>query len=390
MQTFLQQGRKRHRRPLIAFIVADSLTFHDTTSNCSFLVDTGAEVSILHATTDERLKQPMLRELLAANGSTIKCYGEQTLHIHVSTCTYLWKFLVAVVKRALLGADFMTHSSLLVDVQNRLLVHPTEFVTLPLLRTRHPPTVTGLAFVAAEDKSKLSQLLDEFQSITKPKFNVLEPKHAVRHVIETTVQPIRAKARPLPLEKLAAAKAKFANMFHLGIVQRSNSPWSSPLHVVRRTRGVAHAENIYVRMPLPYPIDTPCHWWQTLAPTFLADGKVDFIRGNHQVRRPRTCPKDCPGHTFRQFQIPSYAFPPKKRGPDVSTSHGWHAMNLFSSTWTIFSWPVTLWRTMRSISAHCSVSWPTTASSWTRGNAVADKRPSSSSNTQSQEQASVH
>ena len=105
MQTSLQQGGKRHSRPSIAFIVAGSLTFHEATSNRSFLLDTGAEVSMLHANTAERLKQPMLRELLATNGSTIKCYGERTLHIHVSTCKYLWKLLVAAVKRALLGTN---------------------------------------------------------------------------------------------------------------------------------------------------------------------------------------------------------------------------------------------------------------------------------------------
>ena len=319
MQPTLQQDVKRDSRPSIASIAAGSLTFHDATSNRSFLVDTGAEVSVLPATTEERLKPPMLRELVAANGSTIKCYGERTLHIHVGTRTYVWKFLVAAVKRALLGADFLTHSSLLVDVKNRQLVHPTEFSTSPLQRTRRPPTVTGLALVAAEDKSKLSQLFSEFKSITRPKFDVLEPKHKVRHVIETTGQPIRAKARPLAPGKLAAAKAEFANMQRLGIIRRSNSPWSSPLHVVPKDDGSFRPCRDYRRLNA---VTVPDRYSMPLVTDLTARlfgrrffGKVDLIRGYHQVPvAPEDVPKTALATPFGNFEFLRMPFGLKNAG----------------------------------------------------------------------------
>ena len=41
-----------------------------------------------------------------------------------------------------------------------------------------------------------------------------------------------AKPRRLDQAKLEAAKAEFAELERLGIIRRSDSPWSSPLHVV--------------------------------------------------------------------------------------------------------------------------------------------------------------
>ena len=77
---------------------------------------------------------------------------------------------------------------------------------------RQRARITGLAFAAEEKTSKLDKLFKEFPTITVPDFKILQPKHEVRHNIETKGQPVRAKARPLPPQKLAAAKAAFAEM----------------------------------------------------------------------------------------------------------------------------------------------------------------------------------
>ena len=223
---------KRKSRASVASTMAGPLTLHDASTNKSFLIDTGAEVSVVPATEQDRQGALLKRELVAANGSRIRCYGEKKLRLHVKARTYEWKFLVADVKRALIGADFLMHSSPLVDLRNCQLVHPEELNSTPLQRTKHRSRITGLAFDASANPSPLAKLFAEFPAVTVPNFKIDRPRHAVHHTIEIRGQPVRAKARPLPPQKLAAARANFAGMATSGIVRRSNGPWSSPLHIV--------------------------------------------------------------------------------------------------------------------------------------------------------------
>ena len=280
-------GGKRRGRAAVAAVSAGSLTLHDATSNRSFLVDTGAEVSVVPASEEERQQAPMQKQLVAANGTRIRCYGEKKLRLQVRSRKYEWKFLVAEVRRPLIGADFLTHMSLLVDLKNRQLIHPGELNAVPLRRTKHQSRITGLAFAASENPSPLARLFSEFPAITVPNFKLEHPKHRVRHAIETRGQPIRAKARPLPPQKLAAAKANFAELAAAGIVRRANGPWSSPLHVVTKKDGSFRMCGDYQRlntvtMPDRYSIPLIADLTARLHVRRVF-GKVDLVKGYHQI-----------------------------------------------------------------------------------------------------------
>ena len=71
-------------------------------------------------------------------------------------------------------------------------------------------------------------------------FTSLNPKHGVFHDLPTVPGPVLAKARHLDPEKLASAKAEFAKMEAAGIIRRSSSPWSSPLHMVKKSDSSWH------------------------------------------------------------------------------------------------------------------------------------------------------
>jgi Reverse transcriptase (RNA-dependent DNA polymerase) len=61
--------------------------------------------------------------------------------------------------------------------------------------------------------------------------------HKVQNHIEMEGQPAAVKYRWLDPQKLAAAKSEFAEMERQGIIRRSDSQWSSPLHMVRMPDG---------------------------------------------------------------------------------------------------------------------------------------------------------
>ena len=91
----------------------------DSTSKRQFLVDTGAEVSVLPATgLDTSTKQPG-PPLLAPNGSSIRTYVTRRLSLHFASNTYHWNFIIANVTCPLLGADFLRSNSLLVDLKGK-------------------------------------------------------------------------------------------------------------------------------------------------------------------------------------------------------------------------------------------------------------------------------
>ena len=138
MQTTMHLVGKRQGRSLVAAAAGRTnglLFLSDSISKRQFLVDTGAEISVLPATgLDTRIRKPGL-PLLAANGSSIKTYGKRTLSLHFASNKYTWNFTVAEVTRPLLGADFLRSNSLLVDLKGKRLVDAAMYHSTPLSLT---------------------------------------------------------------------------------------------------------------------------------------------------------------------------------------------------------------------------------------------------------------
>ena len=95
----------------------------DKSSGYRLLVDTGAEVSVLPPSRSDRKHAGEGCNLLAVNGSAIATYGERSLTLDLGLRrTFRWVFIIANVQSAILGADFLRHYSLLVDMKHSRLV----------------------------------------------------------------------------------------------------------------------------------------------------------------------------------------------------------------------------------------------------------------------------
>ena len=93
----------------------------DRSSSVRFLVDTGAEVSVVPPSRIKRQHQQDLT-LQAANNTSIATYSKRSLTLDLGLRhTFRWVFVIADVKHPILGADFLRRYLLHVDVaHNRL------------------------------------------------------------------------------------------------------------------------------------------------------------------------------------------------------------------------------------------------------------------------------
>ena len=146
---------------------------------------------------------------------------------------YTHQFYLADVTRPILGADFFTANGLAIDLRGKRLLS-LDNVSFLLKESQSSPTLAGLC---THPPNEYADLLQEFPKLLTPHFNNPLNKHGVEHHIVTHGPPTHAHARRLDKDKLSAAKAEFLKMEEMGIVRRSKSPWSSPLHVVPKSDG---------------------------------------------------------------------------------------------------------------------------------------------------------
>ena len=132
------------------------------------------------------------------------------------------------------------------------------------------------------------QLLQKYKAVVGASKRLPPVKHAVEHLIETTpARPVASRYRRLDPERLAAAKAEFAAMESQGIIRRSKSSWSSPLHMVEKSDGSWRPCGDYRRLNLATKRDMypPPHMEDLSAQ--LAGKKVfsklDLRKGYYQV-----------------------------------------------------------------------------------------------------------
>lgn len=261
---------------LCAICPSNRLTISDFNSGYRFLVDTGANISVL-AKQAQTTKSASDFKLFAANGTVIETYGERTMTLNLGLRrSFTWTFVIADVKMSILGADFLEHFRLLVDIHGKKLVDKVTELTTPaaLLKANNFPVVRT---IDASLPSPVRLLLNKYESITRPASMKNPPKHQVQHHIITKGYPVSARARPLPPDKYRMAKKEFQDMMEMGICRPSSSPWASPLHMVKKKNGEWRPCGDYralnnVTIPDRYPLP------RLLDFSYVASGKNFFSK----------------------------------------------------------------------------------------------------------------
>ena len=208
----------------------------DQVTGTRFLVDTGAEVSVIPPTPDDNTgsRTASLR-LKAANGTAITTFGERMVTVTLARRTFKWVFIIASVPTAIIGIDLLHQYNLLVDARNHKLIDSTTQLAVSGISTDEVAISPILLHPISQDS--FQGLFQEFPDLTRSNRTLPCVTSNVTHHINTTGPPVFARARRLSPDKLKIVKTEFEHMLELGIIQPSNSPWASPLHMVPKKTG---------------------------------------------------------------------------------------------------------------------------------------------------------
>ncbi|GBN45741.1 hypothetical protein AVEN_199112-1 [Araneus ventricosus] len=155
------------------------LYLSDKSTASKFLIDIGADISVIPRSTSKQHCQKSKLQLFAANGTEIPTFGQLLLKLDLGLRrAFHWPFVIAKVSQPIIGADFLRHFGLLVDIRQGCLIDP-------LTKLQSRGTVQcgkGADIKTISGDTEFHRLLSEFPSLTEAS-STRQAKHDIKHCV---------------------------------------------------------------------------------------------------------------------------------------------------------------------------------------------------------------
>ncbi|GFT02382.1 retrovirus-related Pol polyprotein from transposon opus [Trichonephila clavipes] len=177
---------------------------------------------------------------------------------------FIWTFIIADVSSPIIGADFLKHFNLLID-----------------LKKKKPSILTVDANISFKN------ILSEYPDLSNPSLISKSASHGTVHHIITTGPPVTARPRRLHPKLYDAVKVEFEFLLAQGIIRPSKSPWSSPLHVVPKSDSTVRPVGDYRQLNSVTEFDSyPMPYLNDFAHALHGKkifSKIDIFKAFHQI-----------------------------------------------------------------------------------------------------------
>jgi len=213
-----------------------SIQIGDTQTQC--LLDTGASFSFINKQYTRlhnvRVKRSKITKVEIGNATKVDICGSCSLTFRLNNSQYNWNFLVLdnLSFDIILGADFLNHACLVIDVHNQCFYNANDNSrTFPF---KGNPILYALHEIDEEKQTSLNKLLHDYQNTMSTEIG---KTNYVKCRLKVEGKPVAQKPYFVTPKKRKLIQNHVREMLRLGVIRPSDSPWASPVAMQKEGDG---------------------------------------------------------------------------------------------------------------------------------------------------------
>ena len=217
----------------------------DRITTTRFLVDTGAACSVIPQTiagcgtsSHSSVQGNIFLPTIGGGRLITSALFPTKLDLGFSRFFSFTFYISSQLDYGILGADFLAHHQLCVNVASQRLIENLEVQRSSPEDSSSLPAEYGISSGDTSQAQLVKTLRDEFSNVFEGDKRLRCIRHSVIADVHTlTKTPISLSARRLNPKQYQALKVELKRLIDQGVLERSQSPWTSPIVLVKKKSG---------------------------------------------------------------------------------------------------------------------------------------------------------